>query len=77
MSGEGRANLIKDSLHRLHAFGVCVLSLTCDGPSCNFLMIRALGAKFHIGEMRPSFPHPANPTQEDVFLDVCHMLKLL
>ena len=32
MSGPERGNVIRECLHRLHATGVQVVSLTCDGP---------------------------------------------
>jgi hypothetical protein len=78
MTGEERANIISECLHRLHATGVRTVSLTCDGPSCHFSMLRALGATLDVNNMRSSFAHPADPTQlVHVLLDVCHMLKLL
>ena len=78
MSGQERANLITESLHRLHAVGVRTVSLTCDGPSCHFAMMRSLGAKLTINDMNPSFPHPADHLlRVYVILDVCHMVKLL
>ncbi|KAK1895681.1 DNA transposase THAP9 [Dissostichus eleginoides] len=55
MTGTERANLIRESLVRLHAIGVRVISLTCDGPSQNFAMIRELGAKLDIFDMRLFF----------------------
>lgn len=78
LNGEERANLVTQCLHKLHDIGVCVVSLTCDGPSCHFSMMRALGASMTVENMRPSFPHPADPTRAvHVIFDVCHMLKLL
>ena len=78
MTGSERANLIRESLVRLHAIGVRVISLTCDGPSQNFAMIRELGAKLDIFDMRSFFLHPEDHTQKIyVILDPCHMLKLL
>ncbi|PIK43542.1 putative THAP domain-containing protein 9-like [Apostichopus japonicus] len=78
MSGEERANLINQCLQKLHDVGVRAVSLTCDGPSCHFAMMRHLGAKLNISGMDPCFPHPADETQRvHIILDVCHMLKLL
>ncbi|KAJ8334003.1 hypothetical protein SKAU_G00413220 [Synaphobranchus kaupii] len=73
-----KANIIRESLCRLHAIGVRVVSLTCDGPSQNFAMVRELGADLNISNVRPYFPHPEDPTLKvHVLLDPCHMLKLL
>ncbi|KAG9275028.1 DNA transposase THAP9 [Astyanax mexicanus] len=78
LSGQERANLINQCLHKLHAIGVCVVSLTCDGPSCHFSMMQCLGASITAENMRPLFPHPSDQTQiVHVVFDGCHMLKLL
>lgn len=78
MTGAERANIIRESLVRLHEIGVRVVSLTCDGPSQNFTMISELGAHLDIMDMRSYFRHPEDPTQKvHVLLDPCHMLKLL
>uniref|UniRef100_A0A8C4N4D4 THAP-type domain-containing protein n=1 Tax=Eptatretus burgeri TaxID=7764 RepID=A0A8C4N4D4_EPTBU len=78
MTGQERANLVSECFYRLHAVGVKAVSLTCDGPSCHFAMMRTLGADMAVENMRPSFPHPADSSQQvHVFLDVCHMLKLI
>ena len=44
LSGNERANLVKVCIQRLSDVGVKVTSLTCDGPSCHFSMLSALGA---------------------------------
>jgi len=43
MSGEERANLIRQCLLKLHDVGVLVASVTRDGPTCNFAMTDELG----------------------------------
>lgn len=54
------------------------MSLTCDGPSCHFAKLRALGADLNVNSMRPSFTNPADTSQVvHGVLDVCHMMKLL
>lgn len=53
MTGTERASIIRKSLVRLHAIGVKVVFLTCDGPSQNLAMIRELGANLGIMDMRP------------------------
>lgn len=42
MTGLEKANIIRESLVRLHAIRVRVVSLMCDGPSQNLAMIREL-----------------------------------
>ena len=53
LSGEERANLVTEGLHRLHNVGVQVVSLTCDGPSCHFTMMKALGADMTFNTLSP------------------------
>ena len=43
LSRKERANLIKVCLKKLHDVGIDVISLICDGPSCHFAMLQALG----------------------------------
>lgn len=78
MSGEERANLVKQCLLKLHDIGVLVASVTCDGPSCNFSMMEKLGVKLNPPSITSYFPHPADPSlRVNIILDACHMLKLV
>lgn len=78
LNGEERANIINMCLDRLHDCGVTVCSLTCDGPSANFSMFRALGANLHVGpDFRPLFTHPCTGSDIHVLFGACHMLKLV
>ena len=42
MSGSERVNVVRECFQRLHTTGVHVVSLTCDGPSCHFSMLKDL-----------------------------------
>ncbi|XP_034037223.1 calcium binding protein 39, like 1 isoform X1 [Thalassophryne amazonica] len=76
--GEYHANLVKICIGKLYAVGVTVVSLTCDGPSCHFSMMRELGACMTPPDFNPSFSHPSKPGQSvHVLLDAGHMLKLM
>ena len=78
LGGKERANLVKVCIQRLHGVGVKVVSLTCEGPSCHISMLSALGANLDPSNMVPYFLHPQDKNQKIyVFLDVCHMLKLV
>ena len=78
MTGVERANLVREALLKLSIIGICVVSVTCDGPSTHFTMLRELGASLDPNNLDPSFPDPANADHRiQVMLDVCHMLKLL
>ena len=78
LSGAERANFITVCIQRLSDIGVKVVSLTCDGPSCHFSMLSDLGASLSPTQMVPYFAHPSNNNEKVyVFLDVCHMLKLV
>jgi len=78
MTGDERANIINQCLLKLYDVGVYVASVTCDGPSCNFAMMKALGLSLEPLNMKSWFVHPADPElRVHVILDVCHMLKLM
>ncbi len=78
MNGAERANLIKQCLLKLHDIGVEVASVTCDGPSCNFSMMEAMGVKLDPPDMKSYFLHPADSSvRVYIILDACHMLKLV
>ena len=78
LSGEERANLVNEAFIRLHNTGVRPISLTCDGPPCHFTMLRCLGVDTSVDTMDPTFPkHVDSSSRIPVFLDVCHMVKLL
>ena len=78
LAGVERANLVRLCIERLTDTGVTVASVTCDGPSCHFSMLRELGANLAPNDFRSYFPHPTKPgLSVRVFLDVCHMMKLV
>ena len=60
LSGAERANLVKLCIERLSDVDVKVVSLTCDGPSCHFIMLTQLGASLKPIKMLTSFDHPQN-----------------
>lgn len=64
MSGKERANLVQQCLVRLKD--------TCDGPSCHFTMLEALGASMTLPNLDPLFPHSADNSHR-VFCSVRHM----
>eukprot|EP00112_Aurelia_sp_Birch-Aquarium-sp1_P014097 Seg3016.5 transcript_id=Seg3016.5/GoldUCD/mRNA.D3Y31 product="DNA transposase THAP9" protein_id=Seg3016.5/GoldUCD/D3Y31 len=71
LSGSERANLVKICIKKLHVAGVSVISLTCDGASCNFTMMKELGARLKPNNLKTYFPHPLEPNKKiDVLLDV-------
>ena len=78
MSGVERANLVQQCLCKLADIGILIESITCDGPSCHVTMLETLGATMKLPDLIPSFPHPSNSSHRvSVFLDICHMLKLM
>ena len=46
LSGKEKANVIAESLTRLSTAGVTITSVTCDGPSAHFTMLKELGYNF-------------------------------
>lgn len=77
LSGKEKANIIKESLIRLHEVGVHIVSITCDGPSSHFTMLKELGCVLDdVHNMQTWFEHPSAEHKVYCVLDVCHMLKL-
>ena len=78
LSGAERANLVRIALQKIHETGARGLSLTCDGPSAHFAMMKELGASLDPENMRAFFNHPSDSTlRVYIFLDIVHMLKLV
>ena len=78
LSGTERANLIKICIQRLSDIGVRVISVTCDGPSCHFKMLRELGASLKPPNVKPYFENPGSKDHKVyALLDICHMIKLV
>ena len=78
MTGKEKANLVTTCLEKLYDVGVKVAAFTCDGSSAHFSMLKSLGAKLDPNNLMPFFKHPSNSAIKiHVFLDICHMLKLV
>lgn len=78
LTGEEKANLVKTCIQKLFDVGVKIRSLTCDGPSAHFSMFRCLGAGLDPANLMPWFLHPSDKSiKVCIFLDPCHMLKLV
>ncbi|KAB0795977.1 hypothetical protein PPYR_10038 [Photinus pyralis] len=79
LSAKQKANIVNETLIRLHNVGVDVPSITCDGPTTNFAMFKELGCNLdNVFDMKTWFSHPS-ATNKKVYcvLDACHMLKLI
>ena len=69
-------------LEKLHEIGIEVISLTHDGSASNISMIKELGVSIETHDcnsvvIKPFFLHPVTKKNVFVFLDACHMLKLV
>lgn len=55
-----------------------IVCVTCDGTATNFAMMQQLGCKFNnISSLQTTFQHPITKEPIAIFLDLCHMLKLV
>lgn len=77
LSGEQKANLVTQCLELLHTTGIEVTSLTFDGCPAHISMAKKLGCSFDIDHMVTNFKHPITNKPVHVFLDACHMIKLV
>lgn len=72
-----KCNLLTEALKFTFDVGVEVISVTFDGTHVNTAMIEKLGASLSVANMKPSFKHPLSNDEVCIFLDPCHMLKLV
>ena len=77
LDGVQKKNLVTQCLTIMHNCNVDIQCLTFDGAASNVSMAKNLGCSFDIHDLRPNFPHPVTKSNVNVFLDACHMLKLV
>lgn len=79
LTGEEKANIVRQAIIRLTNEGISILSVTCDGPSAHFKMANIFGASVrNILDIQPYFKHPLHANKKIyVIFDACHMIKLL
>lgn len=78
LTGSTRATLISMCLQKCHDVGVDVIALTFDGCSSNFMAARILGCELdNVDNLVTTFKHPCTENKVALFLDPCHMIKLV
>ena len=77
LGAEERKNLVNKIIEELHAVNIKIVSLTFDGTSTNLSMADKLGCVLNPVNLNTSFPHPLSKLPIYIFLDPCHMLKLV
>lgn len=59
---------MRNCLRRIADVGVKVVSITCDGPSCHFVMLSKLGACLSPTNLITWFSHPSNSGEKICFI---------
>lgn len=79
LNGTERANLLRNALELVTNTGAQCHSITFDGASVNLSMCTHLGANFDYtsNNFKPWFLNPFDKNKIFIFLDPCHMLKLV
>lgn len=79
ISSDQKRNLTMQCLTAIHEAEMLITALTCDGLTSNLSMLRSLGCNFNVDSntFQTWFKHPSNDTHVHVFLDPCHMFKLV
>ncbi|KAI5634401.1 transposase protein domain-containing protein [Phthorimaea operculella] len=78
LQAQTRANLMTTCLSKCHDSGVDVAAVTFDGCASNLGAASILGCDFSTPEnLKTTFPHPLSGKDVAVFLDPCHMIKLV
>lgn len=79
----GRKNLLVEIISMVTRCGIKIINLTFDGHSANMPAMESLGARLKIKvktesrKLRPYINNPINKERIYVFLDPCHMEKLI
>lgn len=78
LSASEKGNLVLKAMEFIHETGVIVTSITFDGAPVNIAMIEHLNADINNRlSMKTWFEHPVTHNKLFIFLDACHMLKLV
>lgn len=78
LTAEVKANLLNIALEKCHSVGVKVISITFDGCKTNISCMKLLGCKVdNCTNIKTHFKHPSGNYDVAVFLDACHMIKLM
>lgn len=78
LEGKHKKNLINICLAKCHDAGIKVVSLTFDGHPTNISAMELLGCRVKDPKnMKTTFKHPSSDHEVAVFLDPCHMIKLI
>lgn len=77
ITGEQKAELVKQCIDLANSSGVQVVSVTCDGSASNLSMARCLGCNLSCETLRSTFSLEGNDHEMSFFLDPPHMLKLV
>ena len=72
-----RSNLVLKALSKLHSVGVNIVSLTFNGSAPNVGMLKHLGCNLDPSNIKSYFSHPATGKPVCIFMDPCHMFKLV
>lgn len=71
-----KKNILEHVLVFLSQADITICSITFDGASSNLVMCKHLGANLKCG-LAAFFDHPVTKAKTFLFLDICHMLKLV
>jgi hypothetical protein len=78
LCGPEKANLVLKLLDYVDSASVIISSITFDGATSNVSMATHLGADFsNPDSLKTWFEHPIHKYKIFLFLDACHMLKLI
>lgn len=78
LQAEVQMQLIQHCLEKVQHLGFKVNVLTMDGHATNIAMAKLLGCKLSLdASFHPSFKMPEADHRTNLFLDTCHMVKLV
>ena len=72
-----KTDILREVLIFISQVDVTICSVTFDGATSNFAMCKKLGSSMDPINMKTYFKHPITNQKVYLFLDICHMLKLI
>lgn len=77
ISGEQKASLVLQALSLCQDVNISVKAITFDGCPANLSMAKKLGCNLDPKHLKTYFKHPDTNCNVVIFLDPCHMMKLV
>jgi hypothetical protein len=77
LTGKEKSNMVNKCVEIVHTTGTAFVSLTFDGAAANVSMAKDLGDDLSPFNLKSTFLNPITNEPIFIFIDMCHVIKLL